>query len=572
MDSKFNTVVLDIETDSLDATKIHCICVQDYETGMMKNFRQEEGCREFIGWHNMYYAKNGKFRKYIMHNGVSFDAPVLERLLHIRIPIEYIVDTLLLSQMINAHREGGHSLKAWGKRLDSGNKIDFKDFSEFSEEMVTYCQQDVHITRLLMQHLAPKISRFGKESVRMEHRVRRIIDQQEDNGFHLNINKAHDLLEELKTKAEDLKKELQTIFPTIHTPRFHKTTGRALKDHVDEFNPSSRKQIAERLQKKYQWVPTKTTPTGLPVIDEQVLKGLDYPEAKTIAKYLLFEKRVSQIKSWLKNVKDDSKVHGRVITLGCVTSRMSHYGPNMAQVPASYSPYGKECRSLWTVSDPDKYCLVGSDASGLELRCFAHYLRNPKFTEQVVDGDIHTYNQKIIGLKDRPTAKTWVYAFIYGAGDTKLGQIVGGDTVAGLESRKRFINKVNGMKTLNQTLIRFLRERKRKYGEYQLVALDKRILLARSIHSSLNTLIQGAGAIICKQWLINIIDEAVKQNLDAKPVANVHDEVQFEVRKSHAEEFGNITKEAMKHVEKQFDLRCPLDSEYSIGTTWEETH
>ncbi len=286
----------------------------------------------------------------------------------------------------------------------------------------------------------------------------------------------------------------------------------------------------------------------------------------------MYEKRISQITSWLKVVREDNKVHGRVITLGCVTSRMSHYGPNMAQVPASYSPYGKECRGLWTVADPEKYCLVGSDASSLELRCFAHYLQNQTFTDQVVDGDIHTYNQKIIGLKDRPTAKTWVYAFIYGAGDAKLGKIVGGSVEAGLNSRKRFTNKVSGMKTLTTSLVKILQKRKRKYGEYQLIALDKRILLARSIHSSLNTLIQGAGAIICKQWLLNIVDGIHEKKMDAKPVANVHDEVQFEVAKNQAEEFGNLTKEAMKNVEQQFKLRCPLDSEFSIGTTWRETH
>tara|TARA_R100000426_G_scaffold13841_3_gene13337 strand:+ start:1804 stop:3501 length:1698 start_codon:yes stop_codon:yes gene_type:complete len=565
MDSKFDVCVLDIETDSLDAKVIHCICVQDYHTGEMKNFIQQKGCEEF----KLFHRKN---KKYIMHNGVSFDGPVLEKLLNIEIPLENIIDTLLLSQMVNAHREGGHSLKAWGKKLDRTGKIEFKDFTEYTEDMLKYCQQDVHITRILMQHLAPKIAIFSKDSVRMEHRVRRIIDWQESNGFFLNVNKAHDLLEELKALSEDIQIKLEDIFPTVYTKRFHKRSGAPLKDGVDKFNPGSRKQIADKLKEKYGWQPTKLTPTGKPVIDEAVLKELDYPEAKIIAEYLLYEKRISQITSWLKVVREDNKVHGRVITLGCVTSRMSHYGPNMAQVPASYSPYGKECRGLWTVADPEKYCLVGSDASSLELRCFAHYLQNQTFTDQVVDGDIHTYNQKIIGLKDRPTAKTWVYAFIYGAGDAKLGKIVGGSVEAGLNSRKRFTNKVSGMKTLTTSLVKILQKRKRKYGEYQLIALDKRILLARSIHSSLNTLIQGAGAIICKQWLLNIVDGIHEKKMDAKPVANVHDEVQFEVAKNQAEEFGNLTKEAMKNVEQQFKLRCPLDSEFSIGTTWRETH
>ncbi len=137
-----------------------------------------------------------------MHNGVSFDGPVLEKLLGITIPLENIIDTLIISQMINAHIDGGHSLKSWGTKLTRGGKLEFKDFDQYSEEMLKYCQQDVHVTRKLMQHLAPKITRFSKESVRMEHRIRRIIDQQEKNGFYLNVNKAHDLFRGIKNKSQ----------------------------------------------------------------------------------------------------------------------------------------------------------------------------------------------------------------------------------------------------------------------------------------------------------------------------------------------------------------------------------
>tara|TARA_R110002012_G_scaffold321162_1_gene547853 strand:+ start:59 stop:1756 length:1698 start_codon:yes stop_codon:yes gene_type:complete len=565
MDLKFNKVILDIETDSLDAKKIHCICVQDYETGEFKDFIQEQGCEEFKQWHN-------QDRTYIMHNGISFDAPVLEKLLGITISLDKIIDTLLISQMTNAHRDGGHSLKAWGKRLKGSGKLEFKDFTEYSEEMLKYCRQDVNLTRKILLHLTPIISKFSKESVRLEHKVRKIIDQQEKKGFYLDVSKATDLLEELKAKAEDIEKEFEVIFPTIITPRYHKISGKRINDQVDKFNPNSRKQIADRLIHKFKWEPQKFTPTGQPIVDEGVLKKLPYPEAKRLHEYLLYSKRVSQISSWLKAVGKDNRVHGRVITLGCVTGRMSHYGPNMAQIPASYSPYGKECRSVWTIEDPEKYCLVGSDASSLELRCFAHYLNNQQFTEQVVDGDVHTYNQNIVGLPDRNTAKTWIYAFLYGAGDKKLGQIFGKDAQAGELSRKRYINKVEGMRQLTGTLNKILRERKRQTGEYQLIAIDKRILLSRSIHASLNTLLQGCGAIICKQWLINIIEQVEQSKLDAIPVANIHDEVQFEVRKNQAEEFGLITKQAMKDVEQQLSIRCPLDSEFSIGTAWDQTH
>ena len=133
--------------------------------------------------------------------------------------------------MTNAHRDGGHSLKAWGRRLKGSGKLEFKDFTEYSEEMLKYCRQDVNLTRKILLHLTPKISRFSKESVRLEHRIRRIIDQQEQKGFYLNVAKSNDLLEELKTKAEDIEQELEAIFPTVSTPRYHKTTGRRINDY-----------------------------------------------------------------------------------------------------------------------------------------------------------------------------------------------------------------------------------------------------------------------------------------------------------------------------------------------------
>ena len=560
MDSKFNTVVLDIETDDLNATTIHCVVVQDYDTGEMLSFVGETIPTKLVGFIN-----DNPERKYIMHNGISFDAPVLNKLLGVKIKLSQILDTLIISQMINPHIDGGHSLKAWGQRLDGEGKIDYdKGFDNYCEEMLTYCKADVDLTRRLMQHLRPQIARFSNESVRLEHKVKMILNWQEREGFYLDTKKAFSLMGKLEDESNIIKDNLQKIFPPITHKRISEKTGKELKSKIEVFNPGSRKQIASRLM-ELGWQPRKFTPTKQPIVDEKILSSLNYPEAKEVSQYLLLQKRVSQIKSWLDVVGSDNKVHGRVFTLGCVSHRMSHNSPNMAQVPASYSPYGKECRHCWTVSDPEKNCLVGSDASSLDLRCFAHYINDEKYTEEVVHGDIHSYNQRLAELPDRPTAKTFIYAWLYGAGDQKIGEIVGGGIERGRQLREKFMDAIPAIKRLRNYVDQSARKGIVK-------AIDGRYLIVRNQHSALNTLLQGAGAIVCKQWLVNIIDLMKQKKIKAKPVANIHDEVQFEVCKEQAEEFGNITKEAMKCTEKQLYFKCPLDSEYSIGKTWKDTH
>jgi len=283
------------------------------------------------------------------------------------------------------------------------------------------------------------------------------------------------------------------------------------------------------------------------------------------SRYFLLQKRTGLIKAWIEACQDDDKVRGRVMTLRTITGRMAHNSPNMAQVPAVYSPYGKECRSLWTVSNPDTHDLIGTDASGLELRCLAHYMNDPNFTEEVVNGDVHTANMKAAGLTDRDQAKTFIYAFLYGAGPAKIGKVVGGSAREGQQLITKFLSNMPKLKTLRDNVIEGS-----KKGTLR--ALDGRLLHIRADYASLNTLLQGAGAIICKQWLVHMYEMIRKSGVDAKLVASVHDEYQFEVIKKDGERFGKITKDAMKQTEATLKVRCPLDCEYKIGTTWSETH
>ena len=540
--------IVDIETDAIDATVIHCIVARDYDNGTEWSWVGEE-CHEFVSW-----AKN--VEQFIMHNGISFDAPVLNRLIGSTIQLRQIRDTLIESQLFNPVREGGHSLKAWGERL-SDTKIEFKEFDCYTPEMLEYCKQDVRLTHKVAQQLDKEGVKFSTKSIRLENCVRAIVDQQEKNGFTLNLRGAMMLLSELQEEEEGLVATATEMFPP-------KELQLKTKIKYIPFNIASRKQIAERLMAKG-WKPTKHTDKGNVIVNEETLSHIKMPEAQMFSRFFLLQKRTGMLKSWIKECHDDDKVRGRVMTLKTITGRMAHNSPNMAQVPASYSPYGKEFRSLWTISDPDNYNLVGTDASGLELRCLAHYMKDKEYIHEVVNGDVHTANMKMAGLTNRDQAKTFIYAFLYGAGPAKIGKVVGGGAAQGKELIESFLSNMPALKKLRTQVTEAATQGSIK-------GLDGRWLQIRSEHAALNTLLQGAGAIICKEWLVQMTKQINEMKLNAKLVGSIHDEYQFEVSIEDTPQFCEITKQAILDTEKILGVICPLDSEYKVGKTWAETH
>ena len=540
--------IVDIETDAIDATVIHCIVARDYDNGTEWSWVGEE-CHEFVSW-----AKN--VEQFIMHNGISFDAPVLNRLIGSTIQLRQIRDTLIESQLFNPVREGGHSLKAWGERL-SDTKIEFKEFDCYTPEMLEYCKQDVRLTHKVAQWLDKEGVKFSTKSIRLENCVRAIVDQQEKNGFTLNLRGAMMLLSELQEEEEGLVATATEMFPP-------KELQLKTKIKYIPFNIASRKQIAERLMAKG-WKPTKHTDKGNVIVNEETLSHIKMPEAQMFSRFFLLQKRTGMLKSWIKECHDDDKVRGRVMTLKTITGRMAHNSPNMAQVPASYSPYGKEFRSLWTISDPDNYNLIGTDASGLELRCLAHYMKDKEYIHEVVNGDVHTANMKMAGLTNRDQAKTFIYAFLYGAGPAKIGKVVGGGAAQGRELIESFLSNMPALKRLRTQVTEAATQGSIK-------GLDGRWLQIRSEHAALNTLLQGAGAIICKEWLVQMTKQINEMKLNAKLVGSIHDEYQFEVSIEDTPQFCEITKQAILDTEKILGVICPLDSEYKVGKTWAETH
>ena len=542
-------VVLDIETDQINATVINCIVAKDIDTNVSTVFDPD----------NMYVFKSWSknIDKYIMHNGLSFDAPVLNRLLGVEIKPSQVTDTLILSQMFNPLREGGHSLGAWGDRFNFP-KGTIGTFATYTHELRKYCQQDVDITHKLYEHLKKEGKGFSKSSIDLEHQVRVIVDQQERNGFYLDVRKAMSLYNTLRDEANELEKWGRIRFDP--TRKDLKT-----KTKYIPFNIGSRQQIADRLM-DIGWKPKKHTDKGNVIVNEEVLDGINLPEAKKISRYLLLQKRIAQIKSWIEACDDkDGRVHGRVLTLKTVTGRMAHHSPNMAQIPAVRSPYGKECRDCWTVENPYTHSIVGTDASGLELRCLAHLMNDTNFTDEVLTGDIHTANMKMAGLTNRDQAKTFIYAFMYGAGASKIGKIVGKGAKEGQQLIDRFLSNMPALKRVRDGVTKAGMRGKIK-------GIDGRLLHVRSPHAALNTLLQGAGAVVCKLWLVNMNKRIQSTGVDAKLVASIHDEYQYEVAKKDVQKFGSITKDAMKDTEQQLQMKCPLDNEWKEGTTWAQTH
>ena len=543
-------IYLDLESDGLNPTRIWCVVTR--ENGVNQIHTSPETLSEALR----------SSVSVVGHNLIGYDLPVLNRLWGLSVASERIIDTLVLSRLADPSKSGGHSLRNWGNELGFP-KGDHNDWTCLSADMIKYCIRDVELTETVHQKLTKDMECFSSVSLDLEHQVQFITNQQEKNGWTLDQQLAHELCATFKERMNVIEDDLQSKFPPIVHERYSEKTGRRLKDKVETFNVGSRQQIAKRLG-ELGAVFGKTTEKGNPIVDESVLETIDLPEAKAVSEYLMLQKRYAQVHSWLDHVNEDTgRVHGRVISNGAVTGRMTHQNPNMAQIPASSKPYGTECRSCWTVPSGTK--LVGFDASGLELRMLAHYMDDKEFTNVLLREDVHTRNQMAAGLANRDQAKTFIYAFLYGAGDAKIGTIVGGSARDGAGLKERFLRNTPSLESLRERVVR-------ASGRGYIRGLDGRRLHVRSGHAALNTLLQAAGAIVMKKALV-ILDKYAKEwELDYKFIGNIHDEVQTEVRETHADKFGWLGVECLKASGIEFGLRCPLDGEYKIGTTWAETH
>ena len=597
-------LVFDIETNGLydKVTKVFCIVIYDInreETFAYGPDRIDDA---------LAHLATGDVL--IGHNVIFYDVPVLQKLHSFNCKAR-ILDTLICTRLIwpkeklydldvqlypevPKNYRGMAGLKAWGYRL-SDNKIEFKDFSEYSEEMLVYCKQDVSVTSKLWKHIANQD--YPEQALKLEHDFALAINKQIRAGVSFDVDAAIDLVDNLRAREAQLEAELKEIFPPLEhrnwfTPKVNNKTRGYVKGvpfekiHYEEFNPGSRDQIADRLKVKYGWQPEKTTEKGNPILNDEVLEALPYPEAKPLAEYMLIKKRLGQIadgnNAWLKLVNNDSsRMHGDVVTNGCVTGRCAHRYPNMGQVPAGYSPYGKECRSLFHA--PQGWYMIGIDAKALELRCLAGYLAiydGGEYARVVTDPtiDIHVYNQERFGVATRDISKRLLYAVLYGAGHLKAGSIVDPNEKdeevlrkLGRTAINSFMAEVPALKELKERI-----ESQIAHNDH-LVGLDRRILYCRSAFKGLNVLLQSAGAILMKQVVINIHDNiesalTLPHGQSWEQVLMVHDEVQLVCKPQYTEDIRDQAMRAFPQAQKFFGFQCEIEGDSRVGSCWAETH
>lgn len=563
-------IIWDVETDALNATVIHLLVAKFVDKEGYYIFRDAENFRAF-------YEDNPD-AEWIGHNSISFDSVVLSRLWGITIPLGKQSDTLVMSRLWEPTLDG-HSLQAWGDRFCEA-KIPFKEFSVYSEEMKVYCKRDVKITERVYKHLNRMLTCFSMESIRLEHATQYIISEQIRNGFLLDKEVASDIYTGALTEANRIEEAVIKFFPPIVTERYSEKTGKRLKDDVESFNLGSPNQIVKRLD-ELGWKPTVQTKTGkswkicqenLDTIPDTLPDGTPMPQCiKDLKKWKILETRWKTAKDWLDRMDGDGRVHGQVIIPGTVTHRATHQNPNMANIPSITTERGLsglfayECREAWTVPRGSK--LVGTDAAGIQLRVLAHYLNDPEYTKTLLEGDIHTFNKNALGeyCKDRPTAKTFIYAWLLGAGQAKVGQILNCTVRQAGDAMDNFLRSIPALKELKR---KAAMAAQRGY----LVSLDGRRIKIESEHKALSVYLQGGETIIMRMANFLWYNQAKKDKIKFKQTVWVHDEWQTETEEVRAEDLGRLQVQSIRDTGDYFNLNCPLDGEYKIGNNWAETH
>ena len=569
--------IFDLETNGLldEVTRIHCIVAANLTTRKLQKFSTEagnivEGLKLLAGAEEL-----------IGHNIMGYDLMVIKKLYPTWHTTAKLTDTLIqcrliwgnigevdaTNQTLPPKLRGRHSLESWGYRLKclKGDYGVNADWETYSKEMLQYCVQDVLVNVKLYDKIISK--NYSQDAMDLEHDIHRICLEQQTFGFPFDEEKAAALYAKLSGRRDELKQIMvHTFEPNIIELK--------TKTKVLPFNPSSRQQIADRLQKRG-WEPKAHTESGQVIVNETTLKEIEdtIPEAKLLLEYLMLVKRLGQLSEgkngWLKLSKN-GRIHYSTNTLGAVTGRATASRPNVQQVPSDRAEYGKECRELFYA--PKGWELMGSDQSGIELRALAHYMSEwdaGAYGKVILDGDIHTANQEAAGLETRSQAKTFIYGWLYGAGSAKIGSIVGKGAKEGTRLKEQFLKGLPALKSLQERV-----QEQAKKGN--VLGLDKRVIPVRHQHASLNTLLQSCAAILAKRWVV-IFHQLCKEQgfthgVEFQQCAWVHDEIQILVKHGTGDVFGKLAQKAMRQTGDYYKFGVRLDAEYNIGRSWADTH
>lgn len=635
-------VIIDIETDDLNATKIWCVVCREVKSGEVHVFRNlhDSSSVDLRKWHSFASGVGC----WIAHNGLGFDLPTLVRF-DLLTPSSYLrcIDTLVVSRLSDYSIDGGNSLDAWGQRLGE-KKTYFKDFSQLTQEMVDYCIQDTLVTLKLYRRFLPMLrSEQWKKALRVEHDMAIICHDMNRNGFFFDYDSGLKIFKDISAEKEAIEAEFQELFPpkleAVKELKYSVTKAGQENHHVRKakseyaswqvkdgklicydyvpFDPASPRDRIDRMWEAG-WKPVERTKGHILYLKEREKDPVrgekfarygwtmseenvatlppDAPEgAKKLAKWVTLQGRLLIIRQWLEAYNPETqRIHGQFLHIGSWTGRMSHNAPNSANI---FSPFhlqkgqteadltaveevkykhDKIARACWSV--PEGRFLVGTDAEGIQLRILAHTLDNQDYAKAIAEGrkedktDIHNVNMRALNgnsdvCRDRDTAKTFIYAFLLGAGTGKVAQILSCTNPEAIDAVDRFMRSTGGLYELKKERIP---QMARKGG---FTGLDGRFVKCTSEHLMLAGILQNGEACVMKYANVMWRKEAKASGIWFKQVNFVHDEWQVEVKsKEDAEELGRIQREAIKQVGLDLGVKCPLAGTTDVGFNWAETH
>jgi DNA polymerase I-like protein with 3'-5' exonuclease and polymerase domains len=596
-----NVAVVDLEADGFlygsrgtdkkkgdrEATQVFCIAVKDLDTGINKLFEPldiEEGLRYI-----------DTFNTIVLHNGIGYDLPLLDKLYGWKYKGD-VVDTLILSRMAYPFRIS-HSLSSWGEDLGS-SKIDYNNFDYYEEEMGVYCKQDVEVTARLYNKLISRVDPT-KDYIQLENEVLRIQTEASMYGVSFDEESAVRLLQAIDAEMESLQQEVDSILgnhievyktklkkdgnPNVHAQKrinqgftYRLDEEFCYIDEVTQITFDTKKLFINRLL-ELGWKPTWLTEKGMPQITRQGavepnLSNIPGMKGVDIGKYFVLKHRRALVDGLFRHIRSDGKIPSEANTLGAVTGRYTHR--KIANLPAIRSLYGEEIRALFGV-EPGRV-QVGADLAGIEARMLAHYMDDPSYTKEVLEGDIHTANQVAAGLPTRDSAKTFFYGFLYGAGDAKVGALVNGNANDGKRVKEQFLNNLPSLKKLINT-----KQKEARMGFVR--SLDNRpVFITRSKgfdgiekyddRKALNSLLQSSATVFFKRWLL-FVDKYINFfKLDVKLMISYHDEGQWSVADKDVQKFKEGLQKALEATDKYYKVKCRNDIDIKTGKNWMDCH
>lgn len=606
-------VIFDIETNGLldTVTKIWCIVTQDVDTKEIRFFSSKsEDSRHTIQSGVKYLMDCDEI---IGHYVLGFDVPCIKKFYPWFEP-KKVTDTLVLSRLLNPDRgfggkfkssHAGHSVEAWAPKFNL-TKVEVKnnDFSIFDDNLEARCRSDVEIQLQIYLSLLKEAEKADYTfPSKLEHKVQEIIQEQEANGWLIDYTKCESLISQLTIMMEEtdltllehvpyrcipghtykkiflkdgglaspilkwldlsLQHDVSGVFSAVEFKQIDLNSSKQVKEYLlelgwvpDAWNYKKNEYNKELRDSRGQKIPTspRITPESLESIRDDFAGIL-------LKKRFKIAHRVRMLKGILDNKRPDGRVAQRCNTIGAVSHRMTHGVIANIPKPAEEVFFGKECRSIFIA--PEGRVLVDCDAAGCQARIFASWLEDDLVITELLEGDIHQYNQDKLGLATRQIAKNTLYAFLFGAGANKLSQV----------------SEIDGNLVLERFNLAFptmeakLNKMKQELREGCLKAIDGRLLYFRNEYSAFNLYIQSAEAIVMKTALCFAYKQIKEQNLDAFPVGNMHDEMIFECKDDLTSGYvSTILETSIEAAGRLFKLRCPLAGTAKVGKSWDVTH